>query len=101
MSNVIITNTILNVIANAIREKTGDSSKLLPNQFANAIASIQYAPATTPSGLVVSPQTVKMDDGTLTAIANAIRSKGISGNFYPQDMPAAIRSIPFVTKSVP
>lgn len=95
MALVIINNTTLNEIANAIREKTGNSSSLLPSEFAAAIKSIDLTPTTIPNSTMVENSIVAIEDSTLLAIAEAIRLKlGETGDYLPSEMPDKIREIP-------
>lgn len=101
MSTVYINNEILNDIANAIREKTGKTSKMYPKNFATNILNIGPSVSTTPNKTTVTKQVVKLDDGILTNVASAIRTKlNNTKKYYPQNMAAAIRSIPFVDQDI-
>lgn len=97
MAKVYLHNTILSDIANAIREKyTENRRAYIPGNFAKYILAIDKKPTGDPLVSTVTSQLVTVEDTTLTAIADAIRSKLNSTILYlPQDMASAIRSIPF------
>lgn len=97
MAKVLIHNDILCDIANAIREKMTDNRyTFYPKNFSKYILAIDKKPTQTPLVSTVTSSMVTVDDSTLTAIGNAIRSKlGVSTLYLPSEMPAAIRSIKF------
>lgn len=94
MSKVMVTESYLKDIGDAIRAQLGGTTKYLPGQMAAAIRSITTGGASASYTPNSGSGRVQIAESHLTDIADAIRDKlGVDTLYLPSQLAAAIRSI--------